>query len=41
MGLNKYQEVACTSSTVALYQKSIFDLLNPFTDIGLSGHSNL
>ena len=30
MGLNKYQKGDFTSSTVAFYQKSIFDFLNPF-----------
>ena len=30
MGLNKYQKGDFNSSTVALYQKSIFDFLNPF-----------
>ena len=30
MGLNKYQKDSCTSLDVALYQKSIFDFLNPF-----------
>ena len=30
MGLNKYQMGDCTNSTVSLYQKSIFDFLNPF-----------
>ena len=41
MGLNKYHEGDCTSSTVALYQKSVFDFLNSSTDIGLSGYFNL
>ena len=40
MGLNKYHEGDCTSSTVALYQKSI-KFLNSSTDIGLSGYFNL
>ena len=31
-GLNKYQKGDFTSSTVAFYQKSIFNLLNPFTN---------
>ena len=35
MGLNKYQEGDCTSSTVAFYQESIFDFLN------ISGYLNL
>ena len=39
MGLNKYQNCDFTSTTVAFYQKSIFDFLNPFTDI--SGYLNL
>ena len=30
MGLNKYQKGDFNSSTVAFYQKSIFDFLNPF-----------
>ena len=30
MGLNKYQTGDFNSSTVAFYQKSIFDFLNPF-----------
>ena len=30
MGLNKYQKGGCTSLNVDLYQKSIFDFLNPF-----------
>ena len=38
-GLNKYQKSDFTSSTVAFYQKSLFDLLNPFTNI--SGYLNL
>ena len=29
LGLNKYQKGDFTSSTVAFYQKSIFNLLNP------------
>ena len=33
MGLNKYQKGGFTSSTVAFYQKSVFDFLNPFTNI--------
>ena len=33
MGLNKYQKCDCTSSNVTLYQKSIFDFLNPLWDI--------
>ena len=37
--LNKYQKGDFTSSTVAFYQKSIFDFLNPFTDI--LGYLNL
>ena len=36
MGLNKYQIGDCTSSTVALYQKSILDFLNPFDISGIS-----
>ena len=32
MGLNKYQKGDFNSSTVAFYQKSIFDFLNPFTN---------
>ena len=32
LGLNTYQKGDCTSSTVASYQKSIFNLLNPFTN---------
>ena len=39
MGLNKYQKGDCTNSTVAFYQKSIYDFVNPFTDI--SGYFNL
>ena len=39
MGLNKYQKCDCTSSAVAFHQKSVFDFLNPFTDI--SGYLNL
>ena len=39
MGLSKYQKGDCTSSTVALYQKSVFHFLNPFTD--MSGYINL
>ena len=39
MGLNKYQKGDFTSSTVAFYQKSIFDLLNLFTNI--SSYLNL
>ena len=38
LGLNKYQKGDFTSSTVAFYQKSIFNLLNPFTNI--SGYLN-
>ena len=38
MGLNKYQKGDFTSSTVAFYQKLIFDSLNPFTNI--SGYLN-
>ena len=30
MGLNKHQKGDFNSSTVAFYQKSIFDFLNPF-----------
>ena len=30
MGLNEYQKGDFNSSTVAFYQKSIFDFLNPF-----------
>ena len=36
MGLNKYQKGNFTSSIVAFYQKSIFDFLNPFTNISCS-----
>ena len=32
LGLNKYQKGDFTSSTVAFYQKSIFKLLDPFTN---------
>ena len=32
LGLNKYQKGDFTSSTVAFYQKSIFNLLNPFAN---------
>ena len=32
LGLNKYQKSDFTSSTVAFYQKSIFNLLNAFTN---------
>ena len=32
LGLNKYQNGDFTSSTIAFYQKSIFNLLNPFTN---------
>ena len=39
MGLNKYQMGDFTSSTVAFYQKSVFDFLNPFTK--MSGYLNL
>ena len=39
MGLNKYQKGDFTSSTLASCQKSIFDFLNPFTNI--SGYLNL
>ena len=39
MGLNKYQRGDFTSSTVAFYQKLIFDFLNPFTNI--SGYLTL
>ena len=39
MCLNKYPKVDFTSSTVAFYQKSIFDFLNPFSNI--SGYLNL
>ena len=38
MGLDKYQKNDCTSSTVALYQKLIFDFLNAFD---ISGYLNL
>ena len=31
-GVNKYQKVDFTSSTVVFHQKSIFDFLNPFTN---------
>ena len=37
--LNKYEKGDFTSSTVAFYQKSIFDFLNPFANI--SGYLNL
>ena len=30
MGLNKHEKVDSASSNVAVYQKSIFDFLNPF-----------
>ena len=39
MSLNKYQKGDFNSSTVAFYQKSIFDFLNPFTN--MSGYLNL
>ena len=39
MCLNKYQKGDFTSSTVAFYHKSNFDLLDPFTNI--SGYLNL
>ena len=39
MGLNKYQKGDFTNSTVAFYQKSIFDFLHAFTNI--SGYLNL
>ena len=32
LGLNKYQKSNFKSSTVFFYQKSIFNLLNPFTN---------
>ena len=32
LGLNKYQKDDFTSSTVTFYQKSIFSILNPFTN---------
>ena len=38
-GLNTYQKDDFTSSTVAFYQKSVFNLLNPFKNI--SGYLNL
>ena len=38
-GLNKCQKGDFASSTVAFYQKSIFDFLNPFTN--LSGYLHL
>ena len=38
MGLNKYQKGDFTSSTVAFYQKLIFDSLKSFTNI--SGYLN-
>ena len=38
-GLNKYQKGDFISSIVAFYQKSTFNLLNPFTTI--SGYLNL
>ena len=39
MGLSKYQKHDFTNSTVAFYQKSIFDFLNPFRNI--PDHLNL
>ena len=33
MDLNKYQMGDFTSSPIAMYQKSIFNCLNPFTNI--------
>ena len=39
MGLNKYQKGDFTSLTMAIYQKSVFYFLNPFTNI--SGYLNL
>ena len=33
MGLNKYQKGDFTSLTMAIYQKSVFYFLNPFTNI--------
>ena len=39
MGLKYYQKCDFTSSTIAFYQKSIFEFLNPFTNI--SGYLNL
>ena len=39
MDLNKHKKGGFTSSIFTFYQKSIFDLLNPFTNI--SGYLNL